>query len=184
MAPRDTVGGHALWSLLALTATGAIGRWLYAWVPRAANGRELELEEIKLRLARQSEAAGKGQQGFASLVQERVGALIEERQWSSTFAGRLLSLLGGQRALRRQLAELAREGAAHGVPAEQTRELLTLARTANRTATAAAHLEDVRAVLSSWRYFHRWIAALLVLLLALHVFFAFAYGSLLDGSAP
>ena len=43
MAPRDTNGGHALWALAFLLVTGAIGRYFYSWVPRAANGRELEL---------------------------------------------------------------------------------------------------------------------------------------------
>ena len=51
MNPRDTVGGHAFLALFVLLVTGAIGRYFYAWVPRAANGRELELEEVKLRLA-------------------------------------------------------------------------------------------------------------------------------------
>ena len=36
--PRNTVGGQAFWALLVLLVTGAIGRYFYAYVPRAANG--------------------------------------------------------------------------------------------------------------------------------------------------
>jgi hypothetical protein len=50
MAPRDSVGGHALIGLCVLVTTGAIGRYLYAFVPRAANGRELLLDEARARL--------------------------------------------------------------------------------------------------------------------------------------
>src|SRR6185436_13412507 len=52
MDPRDTVGGHALLALVLLFVTGAIGRYFYAYLPRAANGRELELEELKRELER------------------------------------------------------------------------------------------------------------------------------------
>ncbi len=49
MAPGDTVDGHAFLALTVLLVTGAIGRYFYAYVPRAANGRELELSEVKQR---------------------------------------------------------------------------------------------------------------------------------------
>ena len=46
MEPRaNSVGWSRLpgpWSCCFVT--GAIGRYLYAWIPRAANGRELELD--------------------------------------------------------------------------------------------------------------------------------------------
>jgi thioredoxin reductase len=38
MDPRHTVGGHALAGLGILILTGAIGRYFYSYVPRAANG--------------------------------------------------------------------------------------------------------------------------------------------------
>ena len=41
MDPQETVGGHALLGLAVLVMTGAIGRYFYAFVPRAANGREM-----------------------------------------------------------------------------------------------------------------------------------------------
>ena len=66
MSPRNTVGGHAFWLLGALLVTGAIGRYLYAWVPRAANGRELALAEVKSRLDRVSEHWPREQRDFAS----------------------------------------------------------------------------------------------------------------------
>ena len=44
-----------------------------------------------------------------------------------------------------------------------------LAAVGHRAALSAAHLEDLRALLSSWRYLHRWLSVLLVLLLVVHV---------------
>jgi len=45
----------------------------------------------------------------------------------------------------------------------------------------AAHYEDLRAVLNSWRYLHRWVALLMVLLVVAHVFTALRYASILPG---
>ncbi|MGQ0614485.1 MAG: NAD(P)-binding domain-containing protein [Planctomycetaceae bacterium] len=174
MAPRDTPGGHALTALLVLFVTGAIGRYLYAYVPRAANGRELELAEVKARLARLSD--GREEERFGVHAMAEVAQLTEARQWRGSFLGRVLGLLTGQRALRRMLARLAAAGRKEGVPEGRIRRTLHLAREAHKAALAAAHYEDLRAVLGSWRYLHRWIALLMVLLVALHVAHALLYG--------
>jgi cytochrome b561 len=59
--------------------------------------------------------------------------------------------------------------------------MLVLARQAHRTALAAAHYEDLRALLATWRYVHRWVALLMVLLVALHVVVALRFASLGGG---
>ena len=172
MAPGDTVGGHAFLALTVLLVTGAIGRYFYAYVPRAANGRELELSEFKHRLT--NVEAG-WSEGFGQQAREAVDALVARRQWKSSFPGRVLALFGVQGDLRRTLSRLAEQGREAGVPPSQIRETLLLARKAHRTALMAAHYEDLRALLSSWRYAHRWVALLMVLLVVLHVVSALAY---------
>jgi thioredoxin reductase len=185
MGPRDTPGGHAFWALAVLIATGAVGRYLYAYVPRAANGRELELAEVRARLARAGEDADHGHRRFVERARTEVVALVDARQWRRTFRGRVLGLLFGERDLRRTLARLAREGREEGVPAAQLHAILGLARAAYRAALAVAHHEDLRALAGTWRYLHRWVSALLVLLVVVHVVCALAYGTFLfDRRAP
>ena len=184
MAPRQTVGGQSYWALAVLLVTGAIGRYFYAYVPRAANGRELELAEVKRRLGRMSGEWDQGQRRFRERVREEVIGLIEARQWRGSFVGRALALFGLQRGLRKSLAGLAAEGRAQGVAEDQIRSTMALARRAHRTALMAAHYEDLRAVLNTWRYLHRWVALLMVLLVILHVVYALSYGAhLFDGGS-
>lgn len=178
MAPRSTVGSHALWALLALLVTGAIGRYLYAWVPRAANGRELEIDEVKGQLAALSVEWDAQRSGFGQEARARIERLVDEGQWSSSFTGRVRGALWGHRELRVATAELRARGVALGLGAAQIADVLDVARRAHRTATQAAHLEDVRAVLGSWRYLHRWAAALMVLLALLHIGHALLYGQM------
>jgi hypothetical protein len=185
MAPRDTVGGDAFWALVVLLLTGAVGRYFYAWVPRAANGRELELEEARTRLFEMSEEWDQGQRDFRRRVRDEVLSLVEHDQWRSSLVGRIASLIAGQRKLRRTLHALALEGAREGIPADEVAEILGLARRAHRSALSAAHLEDLRALLSSWRYLHRWVAALMVALVLVHIGYALFYAdSLLGGGSP
>ena len=40
-----------------------------------------------------------------------------------------------------------------------------------------AHYEDLRAVLNTWRWLHRWVAALLVVLVVVHIAHATIYGA-------
>jgi hypothetical protein len=181
MSPGNTPGGHALWALGALLITGAIGRYFYAYVPRAANGRELALEEVKVRLGRLADDWDASQKVFVESAQKQIMLLVESRQWKSSLIGRAAALIRGQRELRHVLATLGQEGRDTGVPEDRIEATLGLARQAYRLALMAAHYEDLRALLNSWRYVHRWVAALMVALVIIHVYCAFHYGSVLSG---
>ena len=176
MAPGDTMGGHAFWALAALLVTGGIGRYLYAWIPRAANGRELELEEVRARLGDLGRGDDLPARSFAERAQEEVAGLVVRRQWRPSMVGRLFAMIVGQRDLRRALRRMSEQGHAEQVEPEQVREALKLAGQAHRAATAASHYEDLRGVLGSWRWLHRWVALLMVVLVVLHVIYSLAYG--------
>ncbi|MCA8948741.1 MAG: NAD(P)-binding domain-containing protein [Planctomycetes bacterium] len=179
MAPRPTPGGQAFWALVALVGTGAIGRWFYAWLPRAANGRELTLAAVRADLAR-LRAASDGE--FAAMAQHETEALLERRQWRSTFLGRALALLGLQWDLWRTVRRLEQQARAERIAPLERRRVLAGVRKAYGIAVAAAHLEDLRAVLSTWRWLHRWLALLLVLLIVVHVVMAWLHGAFASGA--
>ena len=185
MAPRNTVGGHAFWAMVALVVSGALGRYFYAWVPRAANGRELELGEVKAELAKLSEPANRdprpGRRRFHDRARKEVLQLIESTQWRRSLLGRIRALVGVEHNVRRLTAELAKRGRSEGVPERELRQTLRLARRAHQAAVRVAHFEDLRALLAGWRYLHRWVAALMVLLIVVHVIYALAYGAFFFG---
>ncbi len=177
MITRDAPGGHAFYGLVILLITGAIGRYFYSYVPRAANGRELELAEVRTRLGRVAEEWDQGQQVFRDRVRAELDKLIETQQWRSSFFGRALALIGIQRQLKRVLNTLVEEGREQGLSEDQVQDTVELARRANRMALMAAHYEDLRAILNTWRYLHRWVAALMVLLVIVHIVHALVYGA-------
>lgn len=176
MSTQDTLGHRALFALAAVVVTGTIGRYVYSVVPRAANGRELELDELKAEMAALSGEWDREHREFGELLRDEVQTLVSRQSGQSSLFGRLRALVGSPRRLRRALRRLQEEGRTRGIPEGQLDRLLDLARRAHRTASLAAHFEDLRGLISSWRYLHRWVALFLVLVIALHVLVALRYG--------
>lgn len=179
LSPRATPGGYAFWGLLALLATGVIGRWFYAWLPRSANGRERKLDELRQELAQMRRQPAQGD--FALAARSETLALIERRQWHSTWCGRALALFGLQWDLWRTRKRIRALAVSHDADVAELARELHGARVAHGTAIAVAHLEDLRALLGTWRWLHRWLALLMVMLIIVHVVVAALHGAFAGG---
>lgn len=177
-AVRPTVGGHALLALAVVIATGSLGRYLYAFIPRAANGTEVSLNDLRSQLAAVSADWDLEGRGLGAQVRDEVEHLITVGRWQPGLLARIGVLFSGQVRLRRSLRRLRRHAVQEGVPERDVRRVLMLARRAYGCTLLVAHYEEVRALLSSWRYFHRWLGVLLVLLAALHIATAVRYANL------
>jgi hypothetical protein len=177
MSPQRTPGGDAFYGLAILVVSGAIGRWFYSFVPRAANGRELGLDEIERQMAELSGRWDRVDPAFTARVRSEIQRVQGEGRWKGTFVQRARALFANQRLLRDSLLHLRREAVREGLSAGQVAEVLALARDAQRTALMAAHYDDLRALLSSWRWLHRWTALTMVLLVLVHVWTALRFGS-------
>ena len=179
LVPGHGAGAHSFWALLVIAVTGGIGRLLYAAVPRAANGRELELSEALAAFESEVVASGLDDPFIAEATRE-VRELVRARQWRSSLPGRLAALVGVRLDLRRALRRIAARGAARGIERARIERASVLARRAHRIALGAAHLEDLRGLLAMWRFLHRWVSVLMLALLALHIAHAVRYGGVLD----
>jgi hypothetical protein len=109
--------------------------------------------------------------------------LVARGHWRSSFLRRVGSLLSSQRRLRGALHRLRAEGRRRQLASDQMAELEGLARRAHRASLAAAHYAELRALLATWRYFHRWVALMMVLLVVAHVVVAVRYADLFGGGA-
>lgn len=176
--PRDTPGGRAFWGLVILVTTGAIGRYLYSFVPRAANGRELAFEEARQRLTDSVRAWSEVHADFGEQARAEIAQLLDQARWRGGLVGSITGLFSAQRKLRATLRRLRTRAIAAGLPREAVDEVLEVARQAHRGALAAAHFGDLRSLLAGWRYFHRWVGLLVVGLVLMHVWAGFRYADL------
>lgn len=182
MMPKHTVGGHALACLALLVLTGAIGRYFYSFVPHAANGRELKLDEIRGRLAYITGEWDQGHHEFAESVRREIDSLVRGSSWEAGFFKRVFLLVSGERRLAKALRRIERDAHSQGISHDQVDEMVLLARRAYREALVAAHYEDLRGLVASWRYFHRWVALLMVSLVVIHILMAVQYAELFGGN--
>ncbi len=173
---RDAVAGHALVVMAIVVTTGAIGRWFYSFVPRAQNGKQADLEELGGRIAAVAGEWDQVGRGFGNEVHKQVDALVAAEHFGRGFTARVYNLASGQLRLRRMLKRMSALGAREGVPDHEIRRILLLAREAHKLALQLTHYEEVRGLLSSWRWLHRWLALLLTILVVVHVFTAWRFG--------
>jgi thioredoxin reductase len=182
MAPKDTVGGHALIGLVVLVVTGGIGRYFYSFVPHAANGRDMQLDEVRARLTALTTELDREHRGIGERIHAEVESLIQEGHWQRSLPRRIVALLFSRHRIKEARRALRKDALEAGLPEDQLRNIESLVRTAQRTALAAAHFEDLRGLLASWRYLHRWVAVLMVLLVIAHIVTALRFGGLLPTS--
>lgn len=173
---RDSAGGHALLVMGVVIAAGVVGRWFYAFVPRAQNGRQQDLEEVGAQVAAIAGEWDRHGRGFGASLREHVEQLVAEARLGRSFFGRLGGLLRGQWRLRRELQQLRRDAVVARVPRREVERLADLARRSHRVALQLTHFEEVRGLLATWRWLHRWLALLLVLVTVLHVASAVRFG--------
>jgi len=178
MDPNHSLGGHAFAALAVLVGTGAVGRYFYAFVPHAANGREIALDEVRAALTDLSAEWDQQTRGFGTRVRQEIEGLVDEGQWSRSFVRRLVELVRSQRRLNHCLARLRAEARAEGLQPDQLARLAAISRKAHRTALMAAHYEDLRALLGTWRFIHRWFALLMVMLATWHIATALKYAGI------
>ncbi|MCA9272290.1 MAG: NAD(P)-binding domain-containing protein [Phycisphaerales bacterium] len=178
LVPRRTVGGHAAIALTIVIVSGLIGRYLYAFVPRAANGKEMDLEQLKSRLAVLSGEWDRHGRGFGSHVREQIEHIVDGTRWKGGLVSRIRHLVGGQIRLRKTIHAIRAEARVEDIGREEAIEVEVLAKAAYRMSVQIAHFEEIRAILASWRYLHRWLALLMVLLVVAHIITAVRYADL------
>ncbi len=175
---RDCAGGHALMAMIVVVAAGVVGRWFYAFVPRAQNGRQQDLEELNTQVAAIAGEWDRHGRGFGAEVRSQIEGLVEAAALGRGFLARAVGLFHCQWRLRRAMAQMRTTARAEGIPQSEVLQVLTLAQRSHRLALQLTHFEEVRGLLSAWRWLHRWLALLLLLLTVVHVVTAVRYGGI------
>ncbi len=175
---RHSVGGHALGALIIVIVAGGLGRYLYAFMPHAANGAELSLEEIRIRMRALTGDWDRLDRGFGSTARKEIESLIQTVRWRAGLHVRIGRLIASQVRLRRALKRIRISGQAEDIPPREVRRVILLARKAFRMNLLVQHYEEIRSVLSSWRYIHRWLALMMVSLAVVHIITALRYATL------
>lgn len=175
---RDSPGGIAFLALIVLAVTGVVGRYLYSYLPRAANGRELRADEIRGKLTTlAAEWSDRGVCG--SRLVEGIDDLVNAHHGQRGFWNRFANLVTGRRRLRALLRTFVRDARGEGIAEREIRKARLLASRTYDLTLAVTHLEELRGLTNSWRFLHRWVALFMVFLVILHIVTALRYATFL-----
>ncbi len=175
MEIRNNPGGHAFVGVIILVITGGIGRYIYSYIPKAANGQETAAEDAKDQMQVLLGEWDQASRPWGQQIQTELEALIQEGLWDKPAHKRALALVTSRFDLHRSLKRLAAQGQEQGLADTQIQQILGLAKRLHKTALMSSNLEAIRGLLSSWRFLHRWIALGMVLLAIIHIVTALRY---------
>ncbi len=172
MLPRSALGLLASGGLAVVVVSGVVGRYIYAHIPRALSGRVLEREELARQLGEQR--AQLRAAGFDA-------ALLRTPDAGDPSRGVLRQIVGlavGDRSAREAYASLRRAVRTRSDLHHSAIGLLPLARRHCRDQNRLARYRELRGLMRSWRFFHRWLAILMLILVVFHVVIAYRFGDL------
>jgi hypothetical protein len=165
---RSAAGSIAGLSLAVVLFTGVIGRWVLAQIPRTREGRELSLDEAKARFEElRNELSHHG------LPPLETSSIIS-RETSSPLMALLRVLTGdpGARAEHRRYRDLL---ALKIKNPDERRRLEPILHRILSEAQALVRLQELSALMASWRFLHRWLALVMVGTAACHIVIALNY---------
>ncbi len=182
LAPSSALGVLALVALAITVVSGILGRYLYSKVPRSLEGRELEIEQVRERLQAERDQLEAIGVSAAWLHPQTPPEGIERPR---TMPARFMAVLRGDRQSRREYRRLRRAILASAELRVSARHILPLARAFCRHQHWLARYHELRNLLASWRFFHRWLAIVMLAVVAFHIGVALRFGDLwIMGGTP
>jgi hypothetical protein len=167
----------SFWSMVAVVASGLIGRYLYAQIPRGIQGQEVDLSQL---VSWHKQLADNLQNEFGLDPQmisriDAIGATSKPPAEMSLLEV-LRSIVTGDLTRSARLRALARDLHARGVRRDLTRRIVAAARTRVVLARRIAMLERLRVVFHHWHVVHLPFSIVMFAILFIHVGVAIAFG--------
>lgn len=164
----------AFWSMVAVVASGVVGRFIYVRIPRSISGRALTLDELKqMRL-------------------EIENVLKSTYQLSDEQCRRLLSFAPGPRVKqggflgeavgtyfekRKHLREVKKDLQATRMPADYVKTIVDLVKKEMELNSQIEHLELMHKLFRYWHVVHLPFALIMLIIVILHVIVTITFGA-------
>lgn len=157
----------AYWSMLAVVASGFVGRYLYVMIPRSIRGHELDDAELAARSAELK--ARVVEAGLADDVVERIHAfetaVVPASAADTTWSG----LAFGELAAKLRLARLRRYARRHSPDRRLVDDALATIAERAQLLSRIAYLKKTKKLFDLWRVYHKPLAIVMALIVVLHV---------------
>jgi hypothetical protein len=172
---RSALGTLSFVAMWVVVVTGILGRFIYSRVPRSLEGRELELQEVRQRLQgyfQELEKLGIG----ASILQNSKDGISEGS--SGGVLSTILGLFTSGGRMEREYLKLRKAVLSSKALRDSAHSILPLAKRIYRERQWLKRYAELRSLMGTWRFFHRWLAIVMLLVVAFHILMAVNFGDL------
>jgi hypothetical protein len=149
----------AFWSMVAVVASGVVGRFIYIQIPRTIEGRELSLQEVKgMKLDIPNTLQEKYQLSAAN-IQLFVNFAQADQAASSTSAAKIKSILKSE-----------------GVPDSKRQSIMSMLKKERSLSKKITRLNTMQRLFKYWHVAHLPFALIMAVILVIHVAVTVALG--------
>lgn len=148
----------AFWSMVAVVASGVIGRFLYLQIPRTIEGRELSLQEVK-----------NSQTDIQTVLREKYSLDPDTATLFLNFTDKNKGNTITKHALRQSLQR-------HNVAKEEQRRIFTMVKKEKSLSKKIERLETMKKYFRYWHVAHMPFALIMLVIVVIHVIVAFTFG--------
>ncbi len=171
---RSAQGVLAIGCLGVVVVAGLVGRYFFSLVPRSLAGKELERADLRRRFQERRAALAARGVALPAMGKEPT----DELSGGGSFLSRLLGVLAGDLQMRGEYRALKSRILGDAALRSEARDVLGVARAYCRDGQWLRRYSDLRGLMGSWRFLHRWLAVVMVIIAAFHVAIAVSYGDL------
>lgn len=174
---RSPLASISALSLAVVAITGVVGRYIYAHTPRSVQGKELELAELEGNLG--VYRADLQKMGLSMEMFEKTLPAVRRFQAGEGMFATLASFVEGDRRRFVEYRKLQDAVLASPELRPHTADILTTGRRYFKERQWLDRYYELRAMMASWRFFHRWFAIVMLIVAAFHIFVAFSMGDII-----
>ncbi|GAB4245733.1 MAG: hypothetical protein Kow0027_06320 [Saprospiraceae bacterium] len=164
----------AFWSMVAVVASGVVGRFIYVRIPRSIEGRALSLNEVK-EMKGDVERMLKGAYGINEEDFQRLVAITESQKQSDS--GYLQKFFGGFFAERKILAEARSILKSNNMAPDSVNKALGLIKKELTLNNRIENLQLMHKLFRYWHVAHLPFALIMLIIVIIHVIVTITFGA-------
>ncbi len=159
----------AFWSMVAVVASGVIGRFIYIQIPRTIEGRELSLNEVKGLRAELVETL----KGRAHLDESLIALITGPQEGADASSKSFIARFAEEHRVLATIRSILRQ---RNVPKEERQWVIRTVKDEFAISHRIARLQTMQRLFKYWHVAHLPFALIMLIILLIHVAVTLAFG--------
>ena len=157
----------SFWSMVAVVASGVIGRYIYVQIPHTEEGKEMSMDEVK---ALKSEIDQILSQNYQLDIAQFNGALVSNGSTGNS------GIFGRYFADRQTINRVKQTLKTNNLPRKESKEIIQLVKNELALNNRIGRLQTMKQLFKYWHVAHLPFAIIMLVIMVIHVGITLAFG--------